>query len=63
MGCHSKNQMANNVDPNEMAGYEPSYQVLHCLQRYMFWSAGLTSSLIGSHCFGNWPFDWITDCY
>ena len=43
MGCHSKiqNQMANSVDSDEMAHYEPSHQDLHYLQRYMFWSTGL----------------------
>ena len=28
-----KNRMANSVDPDETAHYEPSYQDLHCLQR------------------------------
>ena len=36
-----KNGMANNVDPDEKARYEPSYLDLHCLHRYSFWSAGL----------------------
>ena len=31
--------MTNRVDPNETARYEPSHQDLHCLQRYVFWSA------------------------
>ena len=35
------NRMANNVEPDEMAHYEPSYLDLHCLQRYLFWSTGL----------------------
>ena len=35
------NRMANIVDPDEMAHYEPSHLDLHCLQRYMFWSAVL----------------------
>ena len=34
------NRMANNVDPDEMAHYEPSHLDLHCLQRYLSWSAG-----------------------
>ena len=43
--------MANNVDPDEMAHYEPSHQVLHYLQKkkkkkkkkkkQQHWSAGL----------------------
>ena len=30
--------MANSVDPDEMACYEPSHLDLHCLQRYLYWS-------------------------
>ena len=33
--------MANSVDPDETAHYEPSHLDLHCLHRYWFWSAGL----------------------
>ena len=33
--------MANSVDPDQMAHYEPSDLDLHCLQRYMFWAAEL----------------------
>ena len=33
--------MANSVDPDEMAHYELSQLDLHCLHRYLFWSAGL----------------------
>ena len=33
--------MANSVDPDEMAHYEPSHLDLHCLQRQLIWSAGL----------------------
>ena len=35
-----KNQtrMANKVDPDGTAHYEPSHQDLHCLQKKMFWS-------------------------
>ena len=29
------NRMANSVDPDEMAHYEPSHQDLHYLQRYL----------------------------
>ena len=36
-----KNRMATHVDPDETARHEPSYQDLHCLHRYLFWSAGL----------------------
>ena len=37
MSVKNQNRMANSVDPNEMAHYEPSYQGLHCLHRYLFW--------------------------
>ena len=33
--------MANSVDPDETARYEPSHQDLHCLHKYLFRSAGL----------------------
>ena len=33
--------MASSVDPDETARYEPSHHRLHCLHRYLFWSAGL----------------------
>ena len=33
--------MANSVDPDETAHYEPSDLELHCLQRYLYWSAGM----------------------
>ena len=33
--------MANSVDPDETAYYEPSHLELHCLHIYLFWSAGL----------------------
>ena len=32
----SKNRMANGVDPDEMAHYEPSHPGLHCWQRYLY---------------------------
>ena len=35
----SKNRMANSVDSDEMAHYEPSHLDLHCLHRYWAWSA------------------------
>ena len=34
----SLNRMANSVDPDETARYEPSHQDLHCLQRHLCWS-------------------------
>ena len=33
--------MANSVDPDETAHYEPTHQDLHCLHSYLVWSAGL----------------------
>ena len=33
--------MANRIDNDETARYEPSHQDLHCLHRYWFWSAGM----------------------
>ena len=33
--------MRNSVDPDEIARYEPSNLDLHCLQRYLYWSAGI----------------------
>ena len=36
-----KNRMANSVDPDEMAHYEPSHLNLHCLQRCLVWFKGL----------------------
>ena len=36
----SKIRMANSVDPDETARYEPSHLDLHCLHRYQFRSAG-----------------------
>ena len=35
------NIIANSVDLDEMAHYEPSHLNLHCLQRVVFWPAGL----------------------
>ena len=32
--------MANSVDPDETARYEPSHLDLRCLQRYLVWCAG-----------------------
>ena len=36
-----QNQMANSVAPGEMTHCEQSQLDLHCLQRYLIWSAGL----------------------
>ena len=33
--------MANSVDPDELARYEPSRQDLHYLPMSTFWSAGM----------------------
>ena len=41
------NRMANSVDPDETAHYEPTAHYeqsclnLHCLQRYLYWSADM----------------------
>ena len=35
-------RMANSVDSNETSHLEPSHLNLHCLNRCLFWSAGLT---------------------
>ena len=35
------NRLANSVDPDETAHYEPSHLDLHCLHWYLFWSTGL----------------------
>ena len=37
-----KNRMANSVDPDETAHFEPSHLDLHCLHRHLFWSVRLT---------------------
>ena len=37
----TKNRMANSVDPDETTHYEMSHLDLHCLQRCLFWSAGM----------------------
>ena len=41
LSLESKNRMANSEDPDGTARYEPSHLDLHCLHRYLFWSAGL----------------------
>ena len=40
--------MANSVDPDETAHYEPSHLDLHCLQKYLYWSAGMKALI--DHC-------------
>ena len=41
ISVRNQNRMANNVDPDETAHNELSYQDLQCLHRYLIWSAGL----------------------
>ena len=41
MTVKNLNIMANSVDPDEMAHYEPSHLDLQCLLRYMVWPTGL----------------------
>ena len=33
-------RIANSVDPDETAHYEPSHPDLHCLHKYLFWVIG-----------------------
>ena len=33
--------MTTSVDPDDTARYEPSHLDLHCLQRCVYWSAGM----------------------
>ena len=33
--------VANSVDPDEMARFEPSHLDLHCLQKHLYWTAGM----------------------
>ena len=44
-----RSQKANSVDPDETARYEPSHLDLHCLHRYMFWSAVLKGLTMASY--------------
>ena len=41
MSVRNKNRMANSVDPDETARYEPSQLDLHGLQKCQGWFAGL----------------------
>ena len=47
-GFQSKinNRMAKSADPDEMARHEASHLDLHCLQRYMYWSAGIEGLIV-----------------
>ena len=38
MSIKNQNRMANSVDPDANAHYEPSVQDLHCLQKYIYYS-------------------------
>ena len=40
MSVKNQNGLANSLDPDETAHNEPSHQDLHCLHRYLAWSAG-----------------------
>ena len=59
-GFQSKinNRMANIVDPDETARYEPFHLDLHCLQRHLHWSVGRK----GLSCIGKFDFQ-IRDIY
>ena len=48
IGFESKlnNILANSVDPNDTDHYEQSRLDLHCLQRYLYWSAGVTGLML-----------------
>ena len=51
--------MANSVDPDEMAHYEPSHQDLHCLQRFLVFKAERVNyyySHLDLHCLQRYPF-------
>ena len=43
IGLSVKNQdrMASSVEPDETARYKQFHLEPHCLQRYLFWTAGL----------------------
>ena len=46
--------MANSVDPDETAHYEPSHLDLHCLQKYLSWSNGLTGLTQLLYVYAEW---------
>ena len=41
VSVYKQTEITNRVDPDETASHEPSIQDLHCLHKYLFWSAGL----------------------
>ena len=54
------NRMANSVDPDETARYEPSHLGLQCLQKYLYWSAGMKGMIARVHvCVRVCLHDWI----
>ena len=53
------NGMANRVDPDERARYEPSHLDLHCLQRYMYWSVEIKGLRKMLHWQGNAFVDFV----
>ena len=40
------NRLANSVDPDETAHYEPSHLDLHCLHRHLYQSMGLKGLIV-----------------
>ena len=53
--------MTNSVAPDETARYEPSHQGLHCLQRHLLWSEGVTG-LKHTHVHSRTYTFWIAVC-
>ena len=41
MSVKKQTIMANSIDPDETAHYDPSHQGLHSLHRYLVWPEGL----------------------
>ena len=57
MSVRNQNRMANSVDPDEMAHYEPFHLDLHCSIRYLYKSAGLKGLIITTvefNCDSSW---------
>ena len=55
----NNSRMANNVDRDETARYEPSHLDLHCLHRNRFWYAGLKALIAFClMCSFVWRFRW-----
>ena len=48
--------MANSVDPDETTHYDSSHLDLHCLQRYLYWSAGMEELMSLSKILQSCPF-------